>query len=217
MHTRALLWWVVGCEVTRKRSSFSLVGHDGRGQPIRLPPLLGNLPLHPEKDGWYSVLGSWNGATEDSNPANQISEVNSENNFPIPVPATCLPRNPHPSFPQIFRQYHRCSGNSIILTCTHNPYGGPHTCTQGRITYEASNCAWSRTFKTKQAFNRHYCARHLNDRVDCPVEECLRVGAHGIKRADNLAAHMLNKHDIPQRRISYGNLSLENNAPFHQA
>jgi len=30
---------------------------------------------------------------------------------------------------------------------------------------------------------------HHNDRVDCPVEGCGRVGAQGIKRADNLAAH----------------------------
>ena len=31
---------------------------------------------------------------------------------------------------------------------------------------------------------------HLNDRVDCPVGGCAQVGAEGIKRADNLAAHM---------------------------
>ena len=57
---------------------------------------------------------------------------------------------------------------------------------------------------------------HLNDRVDCPVEGCMRVGPQGIKRADNLLAHMLNKHGIPQRRISYGNLSLEDDALSHE-
>ena len=83
-----------------------------------------------------------------------------------------------------------------MLTFTGNSHSGPHTCALGRFTCKAPNCTWSGNFKTKQAFNRHYRAMHLSDRVDCPIEGCPRVGAHGIKRADNLAAHIFNKHNI---------------------
>ena len=46
-------------------SVLSLVDYDGQGNPVRLHPGLGDLPLYPEKDGWYSVLGSWNAPTSD--------------------------------------------------------------------------------------------------------------------------------------------------------
>ena len=186
--------------------SYSLVGYDEQGHPIGLHPGLGNLPLHLDMDGWYSVLGSWNCAADNPNPANQISEANPENNLAILVP----PRNAHPSLQRIFCLHPKCSGNRlavpfdsaqyssycIILTCTDNSLSGPHTCAPGRFTCKAPNCTWSGIFKTKQAFNRHYRAIHLSDRVDCPIEGCVRVGAHGIKRSDNLAAHILNKHGI---------------------
>jgi len=84
-------------------------------------------------------------------------------------------------------------------------YRGLHSCAPGIFTCEAPNCTWPRTFKTKQALNGHYHAKHHNDRVDCPIEGCARVGAQGIKRADNLAAHMLNKHGISHPRMSFGN------------
>ena len=93
----------------------------------------------------------------------------------------------------------------IALTCTYDSRSGPHTCTSGGFTCEAPDCSWSGTFKTKQAFNRHYRAMHDSDRVDCPVKGCVRIGAQGIKRADNLAAHMLNKHGIFHPGVYYGN------------
>lgn len=93
----------------------------------------------------------------------------------------------------------------ITLTYTRDSYSSPHTCTEGGITCEAPNCSWPGIFKTKQAFNRHYHAKHLNDRVNCPVEGCVRVGARGIKGADNLALHMWNKHGISHPGIVYGN------------
>ena len=80
-------------------------------------------------------------------------------------------------------------------------HSGPHTCAPGKFTCEVPNCSLAGTFKPKQAFNRHYRAMHHSDRVDCPVEGCVRVGAQGIKRADNLAAHMLNKHGISHARL----------------
>ncbi|CUS13197.1 unnamed protein product, partial [Tuber aestivum] len=99
-----------------------------------------------------------------------------------------------PSRLPIFCQFHKCSGNR-----------GPHTCAPRNFTCKAPDCAFPRSFKTKQALNKHYLAKHGNDRVDCPVEGCVHVGAQGINRADNLPAHLLNKHGIPQARLQYGN------------
>ena len=197
------------------RAVLSLVDHDELGYPVSLHPKFGNLPLHPDQDGWYSVLGSWNDAADNTNSTNWIGEGSLEQNDTIRPPAINPPRNGHSSPPKIYCQYHKCSGNRfaipfiqpyiptycITLTCTNNPRSGPHTCAPGRFTCEAPNCSWSEPFKTKQAFNRHYRAKHRNDRVDCPVAGCVRVGAHGIKRADNLAAHMLNKHGISHARL----------------
>ena len=100
--------------------------------------------------------------------------------------------------------YFACTG-CIILTCALPSDSGPHSCTPGHFTCKAPNRSWPGTFKTKQAFKRHYRAKHLNDRVDCPVEGCLYVGDRGIKRADNLPAHLLNKHGISRDRPLYEN------------
>ena len=90
------------------------------GSPIGLPPGLGNLPLHVDKDGWYSVLGSWNGTADNPNPANEISEANPENNLQISISALDPAREARPGLLRIFCQYHKCSGNRLAphLLCT---------------------------------------------------------------------------------------------------
>ena len=54
-----------------------------------------------------------------------------------------------------------------------------------------------------QALDRHHEVKHLNKRVDCPIPGCERVGDKGIKRKDNLPAHILNKHGIKLARQSH--------------
>ncbi|KAG0637829.1 hypothetical protein HOY80DRAFT_1081879 [Tuber brumale] len=174
--------------------TYLLVDFDELGNPLGLPPRLGDLPLYPEEDDWYSVLGSWNGAAGGIGAAGGVGEINPENNIVIPVSALNPPRNARAGLRLIFCQYHKCSGNS-----------GPHTCAPGRFTCDAPGCSWPGTFSTKQAFNRHYLAKHHDDRVNCPVEGCVHVGDRGIKRADNLPAHLLNKHGISRARPPYGN------------
>ena len=85
-----------------------------------LPAGLGDLPLHLDKDGWYSVLGTWNGACNNPNSANQISQGNPENNHAIPSPTMDPPRNDCPSLRRIFCQYHKCSGNRLLVSLTHH-------------------------------------------------------------------------------------------------
>ncbi|KAG0136237.1 hypothetical protein HOY82DRAFT_625984 [Tuber indicum] len=173
---------------------YQLVNFNELGNALGLHPPLGDLPLHPDKDGWYSVLGPWNGTTDNPDTADEVNEVNPEDNIAIPIAPPNPLRNSRPRLPRIFCEYHKCSGNS-----------GPHICAPGRFTCDAPNCSWTRTFKTKQALNRHYRGMHLNDRVDCPVEGCVHVGDRGIKREDNLADHLLSKHGILPSRPQFEN------------
>ncbi|CUS13199.1 unnamed protein product, partial [Tuber aestivum] len=170
------------------------IDSDELGNPPRLHPRLDHLPLHPDGDGWYSVLGPSIGTSDNPATVDVVKEANQESNATIQGSPVNPSRNSCLDLPRIFCQYHKCTGAS-----------GPHTCAPGRFTCEAPNCPWSRTFKTKQAFNRHYHVMHGNDRVDCPVEGCENVRARGIKRADNLPAHLLNKHGISSARPPYGN------------
>ena len=184
-----------------------------RYNPLGLPAGLGNLPLHEERDGWYLVLGSWNCTTENPEKANKESKENNLDILLVPV----NPRRNARLGPILICQYHKCSGNRlailprpsctgyIILACALPSNSGPNSCAPGQFTSDAPNCSWPGTFKAEQALNRHYRAKHLNDRVDCPVGGCLYVGGRGIKRADNLPAHLLNKHGISCTRPLYGN------------
>ena len=69
---------------------------------------------------------------------------------------------------------------------------------RGYLCHELG-CTWRSSFPTKQALDRHHEVKHLNKRVDCPVQGCERVGDKGIKRKDNLPAHVWNKHGIKLR------------------
>jgi len=94
---------------------FGLLDRDEGGNPLGLRPGLCNLPLYEEKDGWYSVLGTWNCTTDNATPANQVTEVNQENKPAIPAPAVDRARNLHPGPVIIFCQYDRCSGNRLEI------------------------------------------------------------------------------------------------------
>ncbi|PWW77939.1 hypothetical protein C7212DRAFT_342357 [Tuber magnatum] len=165
-------------------ASLSLVAFDERGNRLGLPAGLGDLPLHPDCDGWYSTIGPWKDSATQTGTPDTGHEVNRENDSGTPVAPANRQRSTHPGS-RSFCRYNKCPGNIV-----------PHTCAPSGFACRAPNCSWPGTFKTKQALNRHYRAKHLNDRVDCPVEGCVRVGDCGIKRADNLAAHLLNKHGI---------------------
>ncbi|RPA96749.1 hypothetical protein L873DRAFT_1193266 [Choiromyces venosus 120613-1] len=73
--------------------------------------------------------------------------------------------------------------------------GSPRTRPERRsYPCNSPGCAWPSPFPTRQALTRHREAVHLDIRVNCPVPGCDRVGDNGIKRKDNLPAHIRNKH-----------------------
>ena len=67
-------------------------------------------------------------------------------------------------------------------------------CFRRSYTCHAPDCTRPTPFKTRQALNRHYEVIHFAERFDCLVPGCKNVGEKGIKRYDNLVAHMRNKH-----------------------
>jgi len=128
------------------------------------------------------------------------------------------PRNARPDPTLIFCEYPKCSDNKLAIplhllphlterhTNLHStPHSGRHSYAPSQLICLAPGCSSPGTFKTKQALTRHYQSKHLNDRHDCPVAGCLYVGDRGIKRADNLAAHLLTKHGISRAKPGYGN------------
>ncbi|CUS07917.1 unnamed protein product [Tuber aestivum] len=158
-----------------------------------LPTELGPLPLYPLDDGFFSVLGPLPLSPSDGGfsvlgPSLNYTAIGYQANEPAddtPVPQWIAETSdtPRPTRDKFFCGSPRCSGNS-----------GPHTCSSPSYTCEASGCTRRTPFKTRRSLNRHYEAEHLVERVDCPFPGCVNVGKKGIKRHDNLVAHMRNKH-----------------------
>jgi len=76
---------------------------------LRLPAGLGNLPLSPEEDGWYSVLGPWKGTTDNPEDVNQDYP---EANLGSPIPPVNPPRNARLDPILIFCEY---PGNRLAI------------------------------------------------------------------------------------------------------
>lgn len=66
---------------------------------------------------------------------------------------------------------------------------------RGYICDEAG-CTWRSPFRRKQDLTRHREVIHLQRRYDCPIRGCERVGNKGIKRKDNLRAHVRGQHQV---------------------
>ena len=181
-------------------STFSLIETDAKGIAQPLPAELGVLPLYLHDDGFYSVIGPLlsQATPQDHNNgfADRTLAYNRDNNLAALSP---LRR-------RVFCGLSKCSGNRFAspstVLCANPPRrltwkSGPHTCSRRSYTCNAPDCTRPTPFRTKQALNRHYEVIHHAERFDCPVPGCKNVGENGIKRHDNLMAHMRNKHGVP--------------------
>ncbi|KAG0133640.1 hypothetical protein HOY82DRAFT_625992 [Tuber indicum] len=175
---------------------FRLVSFDKLGEPQPLPAALGDLPLYDDGNGFYSVNGPLNftiippcAAVAPTNRYNPTIHVST-------VEISSLPGQSSRASPSHRQQ---CLTNDSI---SNSPVKGSK---KRSYHCDEPGCAWRSSFPTKQALNRHREARHLNIRVDCPIEGCERVGENGIKRKDNLPAHVLNKYEIELPRRSRRN------------
>ncbi|KAG0637871.1 hypothetical protein HOY80DRAFT_222924 [Tuber brumale] len=173
-----------------------------------LPSELEDLPLYPDGDGFYSVNGPAfyvnhrklpTSHTLDSpcfNPAGQIPSISSHlRQHPTNTTSeSAIPpsRPPLPTPPP---------------TTSSQSRSGPQTLPQGGYACNEPGCTWPSAFSKRQGLTRHYQAIHLQKRIDCPIPECGRVGDKGIKRKDNVRAHVRNKHGVnlppePRRRYA---------------
>ena len=94
-----------------------LVDYDQHGNRLGLPARLGNLPLHLDRDGWHSVLGAWNGTTDNPVTAGEAadSEANPENNNIIPIALMSPAGNTRPLL-SVFCHYHRRTGHRLVVS-----------------------------------------------------------------------------------------------------
>jgi len=153
--------------------------------PLSAEP--GPLPLH-QNDGFCSVLGrSLSHVTNGDQAKGSANDILAYN----------------PPGDKIFCGSSKCSGTMFApLPLYVYPLhrltrsSGPHTCSNHSFTCIAPNCARLTPFRTKQALNRNYEATHLAQRVGSPVPRCESVGKNAVRRGDNLAAHIENKHGV---------------------
>ena len=94
-------------------------GFDLLDNRLRLPAGLGDLPLYPEEDEWYSVLGLWKGTADNPDDVNQDDP---EANPDVPIPPVNPPRNARPDPALIYCEYPKCSGNRLVIPLHLLPY-----------------------------------------------------------------------------------------------
>ena len=185
---------------------FQLVSTNAAGVAHPLPAELGPLPLYRLDDGSYSVLGlPLNYLTLEAQANGSRDNALAYN--PVNVSAALtLPRD------KVFCGSFKCSGNrfahpsTVLCSLRRLTWRrGPHSCSPRAYTCNAPACTRLTPFKTKQALNRHYEAIHLAQRIDCPVPGCENIGERGIKRYDNLVAHMKNRHGVSAAGGSHRN------------
>ena len=162
-----------------------------------LPTELGPLLLYLDDDGFYSDLGP---PLSNTPHEDQVDESTNDTRAytPINTSATLTPPTG-----KVFCGSLKCSGNrfsspfSVCLSFARlTQRSGPHTCSHGSYTCNASGCTWPTPFRTEQALNRHYEVINLATRFKCPVPGCENMNQYGIKRYDNLVSHLRNKHGI---------------------
>ncbi|PWW76129.1 hypothetical protein C7212DRAFT_344604 [Tuber magnatum] len=186
--------------------SLELVLTDAAGIAQPLPAELGPLPLYRHDNGYCSVVGPHlSYAIPDDGQASGSASNN------LVHDCTNIPTTLTPPRHKVFCGS-KCSGNRSAPLPLHaypshrlTRRSGPHTCSRRSFTCNALDCTRTAPFKTKQALNRHYEVVHLAQRFDCPVPGCENVGENGIKRYDNLVAHMRNKHGVSPAGGSGGN------------
>jgi len=187
----------VSSRYSSELSQFQLVSTNSAGVAHPLPAELGPLPLYPLSDGFYSVIGP---RLCHATPLNQANGSTNHTLASSPINISGILTSPGD---KVFCGSSRCSGNRfaslLLYLCAYPPNRltrgrGPHTCSRRSYTCRAPSCARPKSFRTKQALNRHYELVHLGERIDCPVLGCENVGEKGIKRYDNLIVHVKNVH-----------------------
>ncbi|KAG0637872.1 hypothetical protein HOY80DRAFT_970526 [Tuber brumale] len=166
-----------------------------------------SLPLYPDDDGFYSVNGpalhsnyskyptahplgskTWGtGGQRLHTPSHPLQRPVDFVNESAILPRSSVPPSPPPS------------------PSSPSP-SSPETSPRRIYACQEPGCAWPSSFQTRQGLIRHHEARHLQKRLDCPFPGCKMIGNRGIKRKDNLRAHLWTRHGVklpPESHTSY--------------
>ena len=99
---------------------FSLVSYDATGKPQPLPPTLGNLPLYPDKDGFFSINGPLDLST--SSPCPILAPVNNDNHAMIQPAITNIPHFDDDPLHEIQTRYQFCPNSDTIYRFVTSPF-----------------------------------------------------------------------------------------------
>ena len=102
---------------------FSLVSYDATGKPQPLPPTLGNLPLYPDRDGFFSINGPLDLSA--SSPCLILAPVNNDNHAMIQPAITNIPHFDDDPLHEIQNRYQFRSNNDAIYRFVTSP-SNPH-------------------------------------------------------------------------------------------
>ena len=107
MWVSACFFFWHACRSSQPGDTICLVHYDQHGDRLGLPAGLSDLPLHPDQDGWHSVLGTWNGTMNNLETAD-----NRGSDIALPIAPINSVSNARP--PQnILCHYHKCTGHRL--------------------------------------------------------------------------------------------------------
>lgn len=169
-----------------------------------LPPELEDLPLYLDHDGFYSVNDPEFHTNYNEHPTtylldNQTSNPASKN----PNTSSNLHQLPVNAINKLDTRLCAPFSQISLPASSPQPQPSPQASHRGKYICNEPGCIWQFPFQTKQALARHHEAKHLQKRLDCPFPGCESVGSRGIKRKDNLRAHIWNQHRVELLRESH--------------
>ena len=99
---------------------FSLVSYDATGKPQPLPRRLGDLPLYPDRDGFFSINGPLDLSA--SSPCPIIAPVNNDNHAMIQPSIINIPHFDDGPLHELQNRYQFCTNSDAIYRFVTSPF-----------------------------------------------------------------------------------------------
>lgn len=120
-----------------------------------------------------------------------IEPVHTPISYPISTPSL---------FPLLNQPYQTTPNNTLHIEYAFIP--SPRGARSARFPCEVPNC--NTIVGRKYDLKRHMDSVHGQPTIDCPVAECVRVGASGFHRWDHYYVHLKRAHGVEERMEEEG-------------